>query len=357
MSPAILLALTIVCSCRAMETQAQEADDRAARMRTWVQIQRIGGGLRKVSDREGQLPYPSRRAPYRRGGLRKSPNGTGPPLYSWRFSIIWAMLLEYDGNDKLTWDSPGNRDALEVSFLYSYENADTWIDRGQLFPETNIFAITGPGTAFGDGDSELPACLAEVPSSAVIAVEVRASGVPWPAPGDFDIRTMPRTINAPDGMGISSRHAGGFHVVFADAHAWFLSDRVPFETLERLFTIAGARANDREELLGAYAIDKGPRNAQGEWTWDVPRDVVLKPMYASEHAWKVRGEAEWKKVLASGWKSESESLPLWLRVAAGITCVSLVPVTLAILIWRKLHGTPQEVKTETGPEGSEPNGE
>ena len=210
-------------------------------------------------------------------------------------------------------------------------------------PQTTV--PFGPGTAFGDGDSELPACLAEVPSSTVIAVEVRASGVPWPAPGDFDVRTMPRTINAPDGKGISSRHAGGFHVVFADARAWFLSDRVPFETLEKLFTIAGARANDREELLGAYAIDKGPRNAEGGWIWDVPREVVLKPMYASEHAWEERGRAEWEKVLASGWKPEPEGRRLWLRIVAWTVGISLLPLTLAVLIWRKVRGPARNTGT------------
>ena len=37
----------------------------------------------------------------------------------------------------------------------------------------------------------------------ILLVEVRNSGTHWMQPGDFDIRTMPRTINDPAGKGIS----------------------------------------------------------------------------------------------------------------------------------------------------------
>jgi hypothetical protein len=74
------------------------------------------------------------------------------------------------------------------------------------------------------------------------------------APGDLDIRTMPRTINGADGHGISSRYAGGFHVLFADWRIWFVSQRVPFDELEKFFTVEGARKYDAEELLGPYVL-------------------------------------------------------------------------------------------------------
>ena len=123
--------------------------------------------------------------------------------------------------------------------------------------EANILAITGPGTAFGDGQ-ERPRALKDVPPQTILAVETRASGIPWPAPVDFDIRTMPETINASDGKGISSRNAGGFHVIFADCWIWSLSDKVPFETLKKFFTTTEAGKHDREELLGPFALHRGP---------------------------------------------------------------------------------------------------
>ena len=75
-------------------------------------------------------------------------------------------------------------------------------------------------------------------------------------PRDFDIRTMPHTINAPDGKGISSGFPGGFHVLFADGTVWFLSDKVPFETLQKFFTVGDAEKHDRETLLGPYVLDR-----------------------------------------------------------------------------------------------------
>ena len=84
----------------------------------------------------------------------------------------------------------------------------------------------------------------------------RRSGVPWPAPGDFDVRTMPQTISASDGEGISSRCPGGFHVIFGDRQVWFLSNEIPFAVLKEFFTTDGAEKHDRETVLGPYALQR-----------------------------------------------------------------------------------------------------
>ena len=129
-----------------------------------------------------------------------------------------------------------------------------------LYLDTVVLAITGPGTAFGDGRTP-PMRFNDLPAHVILLVESRASGIPWPAPVNFDIRTMPQTINSPDGKGISGRYAGGFTVLFGDGSVWFLSDKVPFETLKQFFTVADARKHDREKLLGPYALDRLP----SEW--------------------------------------------------------------------------------------------
>jgi hypothetical protein len=100
--------------------------------------------------------------------------------------------------------------------------------------------------------------LKDVPPATILAVETRSSGIPWPAPGDFDIRTMPRTVCARDGKGISSRNPGGFHLIFADGQVWLLSDKVPFETLSKFFKTADAAKHNREQLLGSFALHRGP---------------------------------------------------------------------------------------------------
>jgi hypothetical protein len=174
--------------------------------------------------------------------------------YSWRYALFPNLigvgkLLHYDE----PWDAPVNQAVVNKygSFFYSGPEAA----RNGPIRDAIALAITGPGTAFGDG-REAPMRLSDVPAAAILVVEVRASGIPWPAPGDFDIRTMPQTINAPDGNGISGNHAGGFHVIFGDREVWFLADDVPFETLKKFFTVADAKRYDREKLLGPYALDR-----------------------------------------------------------------------------------------------------
>lgn len=116
-------------------------------------------------------------------------------------------------------------------------------------------AITGPGTAFGDGQFEPPKKLADLDAAnTILAVETASSGLHWIQPGDFDVRTMPRTINDPTGRGISSRHKTGFHVLFADGSVWYLSNKTPFDELEKFFTVAGGKTHDREALLAPYVI-------------------------------------------------------------------------------------------------------
>jgi hypothetical protein len=118
-----------------------------------------------------------------------------------------------------------------------------------------MLAICGPGTAFGCAD-ERPRSLKNLGNNAILVVQVRHSGLHWMQPGDFDIRDMPHTINAVDGHGISSRYPGGFHVLFANGDVWFLSDKIPFATLAKFFTVGEANKCNREKLLGAFVLGR-----------------------------------------------------------------------------------------------------
>jgi hypothetical protein len=210
------------------------------------------------------LPFPVRKEPL--GDYPFRVNGDGKALYSWRAEVSdlgfpWPVCWDRSQ----PWDSPANRGLIWRDQIFAGDHTpmptEDSIRRQKSFPQTVMVAIVGPGTAFADGRVQTP--LIELspraalllPPGAVLIVESRASGIPWPAPGDFDIRTMPRTINAQDGSGISGQSAGGFVVLFADGQAWFLSEKVPFETLEKFFTIEGARTHDREKLLGPFALD------------------------------------------------------------------------------------------------------
>lgn len=65
---------------------------------------------------------------------------------------------------------------------------------------------------------------------------------------------MPRAINPPDQVGISNIFPDRFHVGLFDGEVWALSSKIPFETLEKFFTIERTRENSREELLLPYRV-------------------------------------------------------------------------------------------------------
>jgi hypothetical protein len=233
---------------------ANEAHSRKA---TRARFAQVALSLVHYSEFHGHLPRSVRYE------LEQPPADTHPAserrraLYSWRVEIVPYLEAWHGSWDpSKPWDDPANKQLMELSSFYSY-HAGPPGGPAQSFSETNALAITGPGTAFGDG-KQPPRALKDIPPSTVLVVETRASRIPWPAPGDFDIGTMPRSIQAADGKGISSRHAGGFHVIFADGQVWFLSDKIPFETLEKFFTTQSAAKHDREALLGPFALHRGP---------------------------------------------------------------------------------------------------
>ncbi|MEN6449568.1 MAG: hypothetical protein ABFC96_03670 [Thermoguttaceae bacterium] len=224
------------------------------------------------------LPCPVRRAPVTE--FLSYVNGDGKPLYSWRAELSNFTMTQDNWNEKLAWDSPVNRVLMWRDGCFAADSTlrptEESVRRQKSFPQTVIMAIVGPGTAFGDNKKQTP--LKGLPPSAVLLVESRASGIPWPAPGDFDIRTMPRTINAKDGKGISGQNPGGFVVSFADGQAWFISEKIPFETLEKFFTIEGAKKHNREKLLGPFALDRLDQQALIEKEADdVPRTGLRSP--------------------------------------------------------------------------------
>jgi hypothetical protein len=211
--------------------------------------------LSEYDERCKHLPYPVRRETVGRKTEFRLPNGNGRPLYSWRGEISAWTKCCYSGHVRdrsEPWDSPANQDAEHVGpGPYCYSSHDE--EGEQASCETNMLGICGPGTAFGCED-EPPRSLKSLGSNAILVTEVRRSGIHWMQPGDFDIRDMPHTINATDGQGVSSRYPGGFHVLFSDGQVWFLSEKTPFETLAKFFTVGQANECKREELLAAFVL-------------------------------------------------------------------------------------------------------
>jgi len=181
----------------------------------------------------------------------------GRPLSSWRWTVIWCVgqtdFVEVP-SDPL-WSSPNNAEwrKSRVGLCFSEANANN-----PRAYDTNIFAITGPGTAF-DPTLNVPHSLnrlAKDPavSDTILVVEVRNSKTHWMQPGDFDIRTMPKTIDDPAGEGISGNCPGCFCVGFVDLTVMMLRNDTPFDKLALFFTIESARQHDRDAVLGPFQV-------------------------------------------------------------------------------------------------------
>lgn len=241
---AAIAVLSIGLSWTHYSRQANEAD---LRLQVHNHFKHVAIVLRNFDERFGQLPPPV----IHEGGGRRTRTiieelrPDGKPLYSWRFLVLPYVATNPAGSPGFdflqSWDAPSN--AFGRSFPNTYGDDDGM---------TRVFAITGPGTAFGDSVTERPRSLADIPGDTLLAVEVAQSNCHWMSPKDFDIRTMPRTIGDRDTGGISGTCRSGFFTVFADGTVMHLGNDVPFETLEKFFTLEGARRYDREAELGPY---------------------------------------------------------------------------------------------------------
>ncbi|MGD9128409.1 MAG: hypothetical protein PVH19_13620 [Planctomycetia bacterium] len=202
--------------------------------------------------------------PYLGHRIAKEPDINAKPLLSWRVTMhTYGCNDEWDGHYPgmpyprfwEPWNSEANS-LVGKDPRFGFYILDVPGDKDEnLKFNTPIVAIVGPDTAFGDGKTK-PASYKEYDPDMILAVESRNSGIHWMEPRDFDIRTMPRTINAPDGSGISGHTSRGFHVIFADGELWRIKHTVPFEELEKFFTLTSAKKYDREKVLGPYVDRK-----------------------------------------------------------------------------------------------------
>ena len=265
-----LMAATVVvalaCGAVSWCLQSSAREREAARLRaTRESFLSVWGGLALYDRRYGHLPYPVRYATSGPAVEIGMPNGDGRPLCSWRAEV--AALAGSRGHApwdiSQPWDSPANRPMTDLAAWYGYDGmaTQTWspryvVSRGTS-QRTNMLAITGPGTAFGS-DGQTPRRLDDLDPDTILLVEVRDSGIHWMEPGDFDIRTMPHGIDAAEGRRPSSRHRGGFHVLFADGQVWQIAGHVPFAALKKFFTAAGAAKHDRQRELAPHVVDRYP---------------------------------------------------------------------------------------------------
>ena len=187
-------------------------------------------------------------------GYKGLPNETtysssGEPLCSWRFTFSNSTMggAPYGTNVvRSKWPSPdyhaaGYKDTkLFLATLDSDENGD-------------VLAIRGKGTIFQLYGTEGHKHLLNIPPQSIILIE-KQTDKHWIEPNDFNIDEVDVNSKCADLFG--GNYDGIFAVAFADATIWLLSEDVPYKKLSLFFTEEGAIANDRESILGPYAIYK-----------------------------------------------------------------------------------------------------
>jgi type II secretory pathway pseudopilin PulG len=208
----------------------QQAREAARRTQCKSNLKQIALALHNYHDTYGSFPP------------AVTYNSDGQPMHSWR-----VLLLPYLDSSPLysqykmdePWNSPNNS-AVTANLppVYSCPSNPNIMKDGH----THYVALDGPQSVM---NSKRPCRIRDIvdgPSSTLMVVEARDSGVHWAEPKDFDIGQF--TGPAPNGM--SSFHTGGFHAAFADGSVKFISDNLGSQGMHGLSTIKGG------EVVGGY---------------------------------------------------------------------------------------------------------
>lgn len=156
----------------------------------------------------------------------------GNPMHSWRVLILpfienGAPFARYRFDEP--WDGPNNRKlAAEMPSVY---RCPSDAPSGN---NTSYVVVTDPGTMFDGEQSTSPEEIRHRASTTLMIVEVAGESINWMAPEDLDAQQMPFTIGGPGSGGISSGHAGGAEVAFADGSVRFVAMSIDANVLRAL---------------------------------------------------------------------------------------------------------------------------
>lgn len=197
---------------------------RDPRFRCKYNLQQIGVALHNYHDVYGCFP-PAYIADER-----------GRPLHSWRVLILpfldeTSLYNSYRFDEP--WDGPHNAQlADQAATIFQCRAGIT--ERDAATTSTSYVAIIGPRNCWPGAESVSISDITDGTVETLHVVEIADSGIHWMEPRDLHVTQMARVINPAAGMGISSLHEGGAHVLAVGGSVRFVPETTPKETIRRL---------------------------------------------------------------------------------------------------------------------------
>jgi hypothetical protein len=194
---------------------------------------------------------------HRVGGRGFPEDGTKKNTISWRCFVVPRNPM-FSGYPDLPWKSPHNQIA-ERLFVDSDENRKWFAVRNRSKPSkfAQIFAITGPGTAFTEyaESTGRDSNLAE--PDAILLMDCENYVIHWMEPGDIEVGPLLSHMTTLQDDLIPNL-PGGYLVAFVDGAVWWISHMVPTLAIRPFYTLEGAKTHNRDDELAKYVLDKLP---------------------------------------------------------------------------------------------------
>ncbi|MHB8902751.1 MAG: hypothetical protein ACYC6Y_28660, partial [Thermoguttaceae bacterium] len=156
---------------------------------------------------------------------------------SWRYWLLPFLENVEPGFSESRWRDGRYRDYPHPAYcLTKHENAEGVYT-------TNCLAVIGPGTL---AESEV----AVFEEDAVLVLAVDDTDIGWGDLGDLQVDQIGR----PTSVWPKPIYSEWIGILFGDGRAWLLAANVPRSDVELFFTVAGARANDADTILGPHKV-------------------------------------------------------------------------------------------------------
>jgi hypothetical protein len=166
---------------------------------------------------------------------------------SWRLTIIFNANGPH--LDQF-WKSPVNQS-------YDCEsNRREYAVKSRANPSqfTQIFALTGKGTAFTEFEFGAGRDTREAEPDAILLMECKNSLIHWMEPGDINVSALVRS-----GFdNLEPNYPEGFLIAFVDGSVWCIQKDVPRDAILPFFTLEGASTHNRDVELEPFALEKIP---------------------------------------------------------------------------------------------------